>query len=224
MARIRSLKPELADDAKLAGVSISARYSFVLLISKADDDGLIPGAHRQLLGLLYPHNEDVTVARLLEWLEELVAIGVVRWRVTRDRVPVVELVNWSKHQRIDNKGRNTLRGMLLDADDPAAVSSDSRNLAESRGESPRLAESRRLEGDRDREKEVDREKEKEGEDRRRVKASPRRVSAPHGPALWVKEIRDRWISRVGEIAASSVARQLSSRAPALRRREAPRGD
>jgi hypothetical protein len=28
--------------------------------------------------------------------------------------------------------------------------------------------------------------------------------------LWVKEIRDRWISRVGEIAASSVARQLSS--------------
>jgi hypothetical protein len=63
MARIRSLKPELADDAKLAGVSISARYSFVLLISKADDDGLIPGAHRQLLGLLYPHNEDVTVAR-----------------------------------------------------------------------------------------------------------------------------------------------------------------
>lgn len=212
MARIRSLKPELADDAKLAGVSIEARYTFVLLISKADDDGLIPGAHRQLLGLLYPHNEDVTVARLLEWLEELVAIGVVRWRVTRDRVPVVELVNWSKHQRIDNKGRNTLRGMLLDAADAAAPDGDSPNLAESRGESPRLAESRRLEGDRDREKEVDREKEKEkeGEDRRRVKASPRRVSAPRGPTPWVLEIRDRWISKVGEIAASSVARQLST--------------
>jgi hypothetical protein len=146
MARIRSIKPEMADDAKLASVSREARYTFVLLISKADDDGLVSGAHRQLLGLLYPHDDDVTVPMVLGWLEELVSIGAVLWRATRDGVPVVELANWAKHQRIDNKGRNTLRGMLQELSSP--------NLAESRGDSPNLAESRGLEGDRDREVEV----------------------------------------------------------------------
>lgn len=139
MARIRTIKPEIASDVKLAAISIQARYTFVLLISQADDEGLVAGSHRQLLGTLYPHDERVTTGDLLGWVEELVMVGLVRWRSTTDGAPILELTNWTKHQRIDNKGRSQLAGLLV----PLAASLDS--LAESRRESPRTAEVRRLE-------------------------------------------------------------------------------
>lgn len=131
MARIRTVKPEMPQDVKLASCSRDARYTFVLLITQADDEGLIPGAPRQLLGLLYPHDEDVASSLLIEWVEELVGIGAVRWRATLDGAPVLELSNWSKHQRVDNKGRSQLAGFLAP-------------LAEVRGDSPPLAEVRGL--------------------------------------------------------------------------------
>ena len=139
MARIRTIKPEIASDVKLAAISIQARYTFVLLISQADDEGLVAGSHRQLLGTLYPHDERVTTGDLLGWVEELVTVGLVRWRSTTDGAPILELTNWTKHQRIDNKGRSQLAGLLV----PLAATLDS--PAESRGESPRTAETRRLE-------------------------------------------------------------------------------
>lgn len=108
MPRIRTIKPEFATDEKLAKVSREARLTFVLLVTQADDDGLLNGRMRQLLGALYPHDEDVGAAQLDHWLKELEHIGAVRWRETVDAAPVIELVNWSKHQRIDHKGRSML--------------------------------------------------------------------------------------------------------------------
>jgi len=136
MPRIRSLKPEMASDVKLASVSIQARYTFVLMITQADDIGLLAGSHRQLLGTLYPVDDAVTIAALLGWIEELVAIGLVRWRATRDGVPVLQITKWGKHQRIDNAGRSQLGALL--AESPA----DPPTLAEVRGESPQVAEDR----------------------------------------------------------------------------------
>jgi hypothetical protein len=130
--RIRTIKPELPQDVKLASCSREARYTFVLLITQSDDEGLIPGAHRQLLGLLYPHDEDVTTAQLLVWVEELVTIGALRWRSTVDGAPILELTNWAKHQRVDNKGRSQLASFLVP-------------LAETRREPPRTAATRGLE-------------------------------------------------------------------------------
>lgn len=154
MARIRTIKPELPQDVKLASASRDARYTFVLLISQADDEGLVPGAHRQLLGLLYPHDEDVTTAMLLTWVEELVAVGVLRWRVTNDGAPVIEITNWAKHQRVDNKGRSSFAGILAPFDPDAnlsprksAIASELPQNAASRGISPRVAAVRRLEGE-----------------------------------------------------------------------------
>ncbi len=136
MPRIRTIKPEIASDVKLASLSIAARYTFVLLISQADDEGLIAGAHRQLLGALYPHDDTVTPAQLLAWVEELVTVGLLRWRTTRDGAPVVEIANWNKHQRVDNKGRSQLTTVLV------PLAEDAETFAESRGESPRTAEAR----------------------------------------------------------------------------------
>lgn len=122
MARIRTIKPELASDIGLAQVSIGARYTFVLMITQADDAGLLPGSPRQLLGALYPHDEAVTSEDLATWVGELVTAGQVRRRCTVDGAPVVELVNWTRHQRLDNAGKSAL-SMCLAADesDPAAT-------------------------------------------------------------------------------------------------------
>lgn len=113
MARIRSLKPETASDKKLASVSRDARYTFLLLISQADDDGLFRAEGRQLLGALYPFDDDVTPTVLEVWLAELVRIGALRWRETRDGVRVGELVNWSRHQLIKNRSKPFLLTQLV---------------------------------------------------------------------------------------------------------------
>ncbi len=112
MARIRSIKPELASDKTLAGCSIPARYTFVLLISQADDYGLLMAEPRQLLGQLYPHDE-VSVQTLEKWLAELCTSGRFRFRTTKDGARVIELVNWKKHQLVKNPGKPLLRSRLL---------------------------------------------------------------------------------------------------------------
>lgn len=137
MARIRNIKPEVVSDVKLARVSRDARLTFVYMITQADDLGLIPGAHRQLLGILFPVDDAVTIGMLLGWIEELVSAGMVRWRATRDGVPVLQLINWTRHQRIDNAGRSQLGALLAESPEDGSP-----QLAEDRGESPRDAELR----------------------------------------------------------------------------------
>jgi hypothetical protein len=105
MPRIRTIKPELVTDRKLASCSREARLTWLYLITQSDDDGLILGNARQLLGTLFPHDDDVTGATLDAWIAELVAKGLVRWRVTNDDAPVVEIVKWKKHQRIVNPAK-----------------------------------------------------------------------------------------------------------------------
>lgn len=114
MPRIRTIKPEFASDEKLAKVSRDARLTFVLLMTQADDDGLLLARHRQLLGALYPHDDDVTPEALASWLAELCAIGVIRRRETADSAPVVEIANWSRHQRIDHKSKSLILPRLRD--------------------------------------------------------------------------------------------------------------
>ena len=129
MARIRSIKPEFRTDRKLGSVSIGAHLTFGLLITAVDDHGFILAAPRQLLGDLYPHREAVAWDGLRGWIEELVSIGAMRWRETTDGEAVLEICNWSKHQRVDNAGVSRIAPRL-------------RALAETRGGSPRVAESR----------------------------------------------------------------------------------
>lgn len=112
MARIRSVKPELPSDKKMAGIPIAARYTFVLLITQADDEGFIRGEKRQLLGTLYPHDESVTQAQLEAWLEALIGVGAIQFRHTVDGARVVQLTNWQRHQRIQNPSPSKIRESL----------------------------------------------------------------------------------------------------------------
>jgi hypothetical protein len=59
MPRIRTIKPELPADVKLASVSRDARLTFIYAITQSDDLGFIAGSPRQLMGALYPLDDDV---------------------------------------------------------------------------------------------------------------------------------------------------------------------
>jgi hypothetical protein len=108
MPRIRTLKPELPTDRKLAQLSIEARYTFVLCITQADDDGLLRAEPREALASLYPHDQAITFEDIERWFGELVAGGFLRERRTVDGARVMEICNWRKHQKIDHPAKSRI--------------------------------------------------------------------------------------------------------------------
>lgn len=108
MARIRSLKPEMRHDRKLARTPRPTRWHFACLITLADDEGLFRAEPRYLLGECYPHDRDVTESQVDRMTAELLEQGIIRLHQTPDGL-VGELVNWKKHQRIHNPSHSGLR-------------------------------------------------------------------------------------------------------------------
>lgn len=107
MARIRTIKPELPQDAKLARHSRGTRYHFVLLWLVADDEGYFRASPRLLLGQLYPHDRDLGEAAVDGMTAELAEARFIEIHVTIDG-PVGRIRNWSKHQRIDRPSASHL--------------------------------------------------------------------------------------------------------------------
>lgn len=114
MPRIRALKPETPQDEKLASVSREARLTFLYSLTLADDDGLFRANPRQLLGQLYPFDGDVSEPQLAGWIQQLVGIGLLKWRETKDGAPVLEICNFSKHQHITKRSKSFLLNQLVD--------------------------------------------------------------------------------------------------------------
>lgn len=107
MARIRSVKPELPQDAKLASVSRVTRYHFLLVLTVCDDEGYFRANPRSLLGQLYVHDVDVTEADVLQMNAALESVGIVTFVVTPDGA-IGWVRNWKKHQKIDRPSKSHL--------------------------------------------------------------------------------------------------------------------
>ncbi len=107
MPRIRSLKPEVARDAKLAKVSRESRYTFLLLLTQADDAGYFIATPRTLLGALYPHDPDVTERTLTKELDSLLALGLLRCFDSEDGV-IGQIAKFTNHQKIDHPSTSHL--------------------------------------------------------------------------------------------------------------------
>jgi len=104
MPRIRTLKPELPHDKGLARVSRNIRYTFLLLLTQADDEGYFRANPRQLLGSIYPHDEGLAEADLVAELDTLIQIGVLEAFDTPDGV-IGRITNFRKHQKIDHPSK-----------------------------------------------------------------------------------------------------------------------
>jgi 5-methylcytosine-specific restriction endonuclease McrA len=97
MARIRTIKPEFWADEKLSPLSPLDRLVFLGLISMSDDAGRIIDSVRAIDGFIFPATEDTC----RESLDRLVTLERIDRGVTGSGQRIIQIANWSKHQRID---------------------------------------------------------------------------------------------------------------------------
>jgi hypothetical protein len=102
--RIRSIKPELLEDAEAAGLSDAAWRLWVSIWTLVDDFGNTRSDARWLLGQVWWAR-----TRTVEEVEAIIAELVDANRITLYAVRgqrFLHVRNWDKHQRIDNRGKN----------------------------------------------------------------------------------------------------------------------
>ena len=136
MARIRTIKPEFWQDEKLSALAPLPRLVFLGLISIADDAGRVVDSVKMIDGQLFPSTDDT----VRDALAELADLGRIQRYAAGSGQRLLQVVNWQKHQKIDNPSRYNLPGP------PEAVATLSRNPSEelarpSRNPSEALAKS-----------------------------------------------------------------------------------
>jgi hypothetical protein len=132
--RIRTLKPEILDDEKVAPLSDTAFRLFTSLVILADDHGNARADVRWLQGQVWwAHGEPPNVLLALVELYKSSLIDVYGVRGGT----YVHLKGWEKHQRIDNAGKN--RVPLPNDADANRIEITEADFAEIRGEPRRLA-------------------------------------------------------------------------------------
>lgn len=106
MARIRTIKPEFWQDEKLAPLRPIDRLVFLGLISQADDAGRLVDSPRMIDGLLFPYSEDCS----RESIEILTRLGRVLRYTSDSGQKLLQIVNWSAHQKVINPAKYVLPG------------------------------------------------------------------------------------------------------------------
>lgn len=120
MARIRSVKPELWDDRKLArAVSRDGRLLYIALWNFADEHGRCNGDPEWLRGHIFPYDTDLSAASVAGLLDELAAARrVTRYVVAGD--PYLFLPKLADHQRLE-PGKSQSRLPAPDEDQSEAA-------------------------------------------------------------------------------------------------------
>lgn len=118
MARIRSIKPEFWVSEQIAECSMSARLTFVGLWAFCDDRGVHPAKPKTLKAELFPM-DDVSVAEVTAWMEELIRAGLVR-AFEADGAPFWHVTGWARHQKIDRPSFKYPVPPEIDEDSPSS--------------------------------------------------------------------------------------------------------
>lgn len=97
MPRIRTIKPEFWSDEKLSPMSPMDRLTFLGLISMADDYGRVQYNVKVIDAFVFPATSDT----VRESLANLSRIGRVSFGIAANGMAILEIANWSKHQKVD---------------------------------------------------------------------------------------------------------------------------
>jgi hypothetical protein len=97
MPRIRTIKPEFWCDEKLSCLPAIDRLVFLGLIGMADDYGRLHDNIKVIDAFVFPNSSET----VRESVANLSRIGRVRRGNCSNGAKVIEIVNWSKHQRVD---------------------------------------------------------------------------------------------------------------------------
>ncbi|MBN6777408.1 hypothetical protein JRG19_02435 [Pseudoclavibacter alba] len=145
--RIRSVKPEFWRSPDVTSLSIEDRLLFIGIWSYVDDNGVGVDRLGSIAGDLFADDLErdprETLARVSGGLSNLASAGrIVRYEVDGRRY--LEVVNWSKHQRIDKPGKPRFPG----SDQAERVFAESsRDPRDTLAESPRLEQGNRGTGE-----------------------------------------------------------------------------
>lgn len=100
MPRIRTIKPEHWDDAKLPKLSFAAHLTWIGMWNFSDDKGVIDADPVLIKNKIFPRRKDIGTPQFVKWLDQLTQEGFIipfdyanrRYYVTR---------TFQTHQRID---------------------------------------------------------------------------------------------------------------------------
>lgn len=105
--RIRTVKPEMLEDERVADLSLVSFKLFIGCILAADDYGALRGVPAALAGRVFWRETErgtVDVVDVAEALMELVSVGLLLPFKVRGQ-KYVTIKNWNKHQRVDKPGK-----------------------------------------------------------------------------------------------------------------------
>lgn len=101
MPRIRTLKPEHKQHRKVGLLTDRQYRLWVGMITEADDEGRLVADPAQLRVLIFAYQPRTTVAHVVDGLEALAAVGLLRlYRV--GEVSYAEFCSWKDHQRVQH--------------------------------------------------------------------------------------------------------------------------
>ena len=132
MPRIRTIKPEFWGDEKLAPMPPIDRLVFLGLVSLADDQGRLVDNLKTIDGAIFSETEDSS----RDSLAALASAGrIVRYTAASGQ-KLIQVANWSKHQKVDHPKRELLHGptaedVVLSVDTANGISSRERRASTS---------------------------------------------------------------------------------------------
>lgn len=205
MARIRTIKPEFWGDEKLAPCSPMTRLVFLGLISMADDAGRVVDNVKVIDAFIFPETSETCRGSV----DELSAMGRIRRGKTASGQRIIEITNWSAHQKIEKPNLRAAFPEIVAtkevAEIPQSIGEASGNDRGSVGEASSNHTNDLRPSTNDRRPTTD-DPLPSGAKKPRA-ARPRKTSAEKAPVPnWVAELQDWWAKNIGAVAHGTLGR------------------
>jgi hypothetical protein len=108
MARIRTVKPELWTNERVAACSTTAVLTYVGLFTQADDHGRHRDNAAVIAGVLWPLRAEHTPVHVEDDLTQLAEAGLICRYTGCDGRPYLHIVGWQEHQKIDRPSQSRM--------------------------------------------------------------------------------------------------------------------
>ncbi|MFB6985856.1 hypothetical protein [Streptomyces sp. NPDC056304] len=108
MARIRTVKPDLFVNERVAACSVSAVVTYIGLFTQSDDHGRHRDNPAIIAGLLWPLRAEHTPVHVEEDLQQLAGAGLICRYTGCDGKRYLHINGWYEHQKIDRPSQSRL--------------------------------------------------------------------------------------------------------------------
>jgi hypothetical protein len=108
MARIRTVKPELFTNERVAACSVTAMVTYIALFTQSDDHGRHRDNAAIIAGVIWPLRAEHTPVHVEDDLQQLADAGLICRYTGCDGKPYLHITGWYEHQKIDKPSQSRL--------------------------------------------------------------------------------------------------------------------